>query len=179
MEMKAFLGITAARIFSDQNSFKALNLIENKLYTGKPDKENFEKAVDINLSFDDLMSLVRNEPGGEISEFKIAERIDDESILYFRYFKDDYIEYVKYNFKEGYITQYQQKNDDNELLLNVFFSEPIEIDKKVLPKEISCNLSGDKGSIKFMFDEIKLVDSFERELDFDVPKSIERIELNN
>lgn len=177
MILKAFMGIPAAKVFVEPNNFLAYNALENKAFYGEPTKENIEKAVRIGLSYYDIVSLLRNEPNLSM-DYKVNEAgTNDKEILYYRYYKNEYIEYVKYNIKDNYIAQYQQKSEDNKLLLNVFFEEPRMVGKRNLPSKITVLLPETESSVKFNFEEIKVVDSFEKEFNFSIPKNVTKIKL--
>lgn len=177
MILKAFMGIPAAKMYAAPDYFLAYNALENKAFYGEPTKENIEKAVKIGLSYQDMISLLRNEPNLAM-DYKVKEDgSNDKEILYYRYFKDEYIEYVKYNTELNYISQYQQKSADNVLLLNVFFEEPKLVGKRNMPFKITAILPEAKSSVKFNFDDIKVIDKFEKEFNFSTPQSVKKIKL--
>jgi hypothetical protein len=177
MILKAFMGIPAAKMYSNPDYFLAYNALENKAFVGEPTKENIEKAVKIALSYNDMISLLRNIPNMAM-DYKISEEgTNSKEILYYRYFNDKYIEYVKYNTEQNYISQYQQKSSDNKLLLNVFFEEPKLVGKRNMPFKITAVLPEAKSSVSFNFDEIKIVEKFDKEFNFSVPQNVTKIKL--
>lgn len=177
MVLKAFMGIPAAKVFITPGSFKAYNALENKAFYGVPTKENIEKAVNIGFSYKDIVSLLRNEPnsidGYELNE---AESTGNE-LLYYRNFKGEYIEYIKFNLDGKYISQYQQKSAENELLLNVFFEEPIKVGNRNMPSLVTALIAKNEGKVKFNFSEIKVVEEFGTAFDFSIPSNVTKIEL--
>lgn len=177
MIMKAFMGIPAAKVYIDPKTFLAYNALENKAFYGEPTKENIAKAVRIGFSYDDMLSLLRNEPN-LLMDYKVNEAgTNSKEILYYRYFKDEYIEFVKYDIANNYISQYQQKSTENEILLNVFFEEPKLVGKRNMPHKITALIPANEGSVKFRFDEIKSVDKFDKEFNFSIPKNVTKIKL--
>lgn len=177
MILKAFMGIPAAKVYVDPTSFLAYNALENKAFYGEPSKENIAKAVRIGFSYDDMLSMLRNEPN-ILMDYKVNEsESSKEETLYYRYFKDDYIEFVKYDVTNNYISQYQQKSTENEILLNVFFEEPKLVGKRNMPHKVTALLPATEGSVKFRFEEIKSVDKFDKEFNFSIPASVSKIKL--
>jgi len=177
MIMKAFMGIPAAKVYVDPSSFLAYNALENKAFYGEPSKENIAKAVRIGFSYDDMLSLLRNEPN-LLMDYKVNEsESNSKEILYYRYFKNDYIEFVKYDVTDSYISQYQQKSTENEILLNVFFEEPKLVGKRNMPHKVTALITATEGSVKFRFEEIKSVDNFEKEFNFSIPTNVSKIKL--
>lgn len=177
MVLKAFMGIPAAKVFMTPLSFKAFNVIENKAFYGVPSKENIQKAVNIGFSYKDVVALIRNEPN-TIEGYKLNESESNENeALYFRNFKGEYIEFIKFNLEEKYISQYQQKSADNELLLNVFFEEPMKVGDRNMPSKVTALILENEGKVKFNFNEIKIVEEFGTAFDFSIPSNVTKIEL--
>lgn len=177
MILKAFMGIPAAKVYADPMTFLAYNALENKAFYGEPTKENIEKAVRIGFSYNDMIALLRNEPNLELDYKVNQEGSNENEILYYRYFKDKYIEFIKYNKNENYIVQYQQKSSDNTLLLNVFFEEPKVVGKRNMPHKVTALIPESEGSVKFRFDEIKSIDRFEKGFNFPIPNNVTKIKL--
>jgi len=177
MILKAFMGIPAAKVYMTPGSFKAYNALENKAFYGVPTKENIEKAVNIGFSYKDIVALMRNEPNS-LEGYKLNEsESNTDEALYYRNFQDEYIEFIKFNLNEKYITQYQQKSADNEILLNVFFEEPIEVGKRNMPSKVTALIPQQEGKVKFNFEEIKVVDKFGTTFDFSIPSNVTKIKL--
>ncbi len=177
MILKAFMGIPAAKVYANPSTFMAYNALENKAFYGEPTKENMVKAMRFGFSYTDMIALLRNEPNFDL-DYKInKEGTNEKEILYYRYFKDEFIEYIKYNIKDNYITQYQQKSSDNNLLLNVFFEEPKKVGKRNMPHKVTALIQETEGSVKFRFDEIKSIDKFEKGFNFSIPTNVTKIKL--
>ncbi|MFN3195417.1 MAG: DUF4292 domain-containing protein [Chlorobiota bacterium] len=177
MVLKAFMGIPAAKVYMTPNSFKAFNVIENKAFYGVPSKDNIQKAVNIGFSYKDVVALIRNEPN-TIDGYKLNEsESNDEEALYYRNFKGEYIEFIKFNLEEKYISQYQQKSAENELLLNVFFEEPKKVGDRNMPSKVTALILENEGKVKFDFEEIKIVENFGTAFDFSIPSNVTKIEL--
>ncbi len=177
MILKAFMGIPAAKVYMTPESFKAYNALENKAFYGVPTKENIEKAVNIGFSYRDIVALMRNEPNS-VEGYKLNEsESNEDEALYYRNFQDEYIEFIKFNLNEKYITQYQQKSADNEMLLNVFFEEPISVGDRNMPSKVTALIPQQDGKVKFKFEEIKVVDKFGTTFDFSIPSNVTKIKL--
>lgn len=177
MVLKAFMGIPAAKVYANPTTFLAYNALENKAFYGEPTKENMVKAMRFGFSYNDMIALLRNEPNLAM-DYKInKEGTNEKEILYFRSFKDQYIEFIKYNIKDNYIAQYQQKSSDNTILLNVFFEEPKMVGKRNMPHKVTALIPATEGSVKFRFDEIKKVDKFEKGFNFSIPTNVTKIKL--
>ncbi|MEI6091666.1 MAG: hypothetical protein WCR42_14515 [bacterium] len=58
-----------AELFSNKEQFFLLDKWNAVLYKGKPTKENFKKALQIPISYQDIIGLIRCNPYGDISRF--------------------------------------------------------------------------------------------------------------
>lgn len=177
MDMKVLFGIPAAKLLISKDNFKSLNMMENKVYIGKPSKENLNRALKINLSFDDIISLLKVQPPGDLSQYKKASYESPIYDLFYRLHKDEYIEYIKYDTKNNRVIQYQQKTNENKLVLNIYYNSYESNGQFNYPRNIICELPEEETKITIDISKVEELENG-KVFDFKIPKNAKIIQVD-
>lgn len=140
-------GIKLGSLWSDKNDFVFLNYFQSYAYLGSPSAENFKMAAQIDMSFDDLMSIFRAEPVADISQY-LLEDSSDSKIIYKRKVNQE-IEFIIVNPLSYSISQYQRQNSSGETVLNIYLDEYKNYSEFLLPDKIIANLPLEGGAVTF------------------------------
>lgn len=172
-------GIQAGKLYINTEKFKMYNMFKNELITGTPSKENLNKVAQINLNYSDLFHFLRSEIPGNIEKYYIVDDYKNEKNYLFKNASEKtFVEFILIDKTTGNIQQYQQKNAQGEMLLNAFFDEYKEINKKQFAQKITIKFPLNNSSVIFQFSDFELVQKFENSFDFQTPSSVEKIDLN-
>ncbi len=169
-------GMAVGRLYADANNFIFHNIFENTIYQGKPNSENLSKAANLNLSFIDLLSLLRGEPPGDFSEFRLFNK-KDEQLIYIRTKGNEFAEFVVISEKNNKLLQYQRKNQNDEVELNVFFSDFKRIDGIDIANKITLDFPIINGKMEIELENIELNKQLAGEFRFSIPNSAKLINL--
>lgn len=169
----AIFGIEAARIFMSENSFTALSMLESKAYQGVPRSENLKEATGLNLSFKDLVSIIRSEVPGDRTKYKFDKALEGDRGL-FRKKGEDFVEFVTVN-GEGNMSLYQQVNADGQILLKVQFADYEIFEENIFAQQI--NIEFPINDIQLNVKADKIVLSEPKKLSIDIPNGFETTTL--
>lgn len=175
------LGIVVGKLYSDPKQFIFYNVLENLIITGSPSSENIYKAAKINLSYDDMISVLRAEPIGDINEYKIFSNKDNEKKIYIKPNILGYADFIVLN-TDGTIAQYQRKsksNDEEKTVLNAFLDDYSMKSDVKYPGSFRFAFSGNTGSLSVNVNDFKIIDSFDTAFRFSVSKSARVITLTD
>ncbi len=84
MKVLGPFNMVLAELFSTKEQFFLLDKWNAILYKGKPTKENFKEALQIAISYQDIIGLIRCHPYGDISRFEKDTKPNDslEALIY-------------------------------------------------------------------------------------------------
>lgn len=169
-------GIELVRFYSDKNKFLAYNVFDNKAFSGVPTAQALQRAVNIGLSFDELIAILRSELPGK-KESYIFNSQDSVSA-----------KYVSNNIEEGNRTceicpgnrlcAYWNENDENISSFVINFSDYILKNKNEFATKIKINLMQAQGSITILINEISFENQQNERLSFTLPESVEITEID-
>lgn len=159
MSMTAFgpFNIVAAKLYSDKDEFIFLNMLEQKAYRGTPSADNIRRVSGLNLSFEDLISMVQGVPPLPAENYELKEIISDKGLkIFVNKQAKEYGEFIVYNSSEKIISQFQRKDAEDNLILNVFLSNYKPVGNYKFPGQINIELSKMDGKIFIETKEYKL-----------------------
>lgn len=140
-------GIKLGTLWSDRNQFVFLNYFQSYAYVGTPSAENFKMSAQIDMSFDDLISIFRAEPIADISEYE--QDLSNDSNLLFKRKVNDEAEFLLVDPTNNTIKQYQRQNSSGESVLKIFLENYKNYSEFLLPDKINVNLPLENGSVTF------------------------------
>lgn len=163
-------GIALGKLYANNDNFVFYNVFENTVYTGRPSSENLYKAARINLSFQDLIAFLRCELPGNMADYKIYEE-NDKQIVYVNKIASQGAEFLAFSKEYKAITQYQRKDANNLMELNVSLSEFAQFDKTYFAKKITFDFPKIDGKLSVNIENIELNKQFGNDFRFSTPKS--------
>jgi len=176
MDIFGPFSIHVAKLFSSEEEFIFYNIFQNELISGKPNKENFLRATNLNLSFDELIHLIRNEVPGNSEDYNLFSTDDKSNKTYLNSSQDDDI-YITYDDKYNKLIKYEQKSKENEKLLSINYSNYNPINNFLMPSTIEIVFEKLGGSLKILVEEYKINEGFGT-ISFTKPKSAKEIKLD-
>lgn len=149
-----------AELFSNPEQFMLLDKWHAVLYKGKPTKENFNKALQFPISYQEIIGLIRCNPYGDISRFEksIKQNDSSEASYYADALAKDSLWFLK---KNNTISQYKHisQNVKESYSVNYSYGEFVEYPDKIvfLSGKNKLTLKIDKFSLeKFTVKSIKI-----------------------
>lgn len=178
LRMTAFgpFNLIAGRLYSDSDEFIFVNTLEMTAYIGRPSADNIGRASGMNLSFKDLASMIQGIPSSSTDSYKFVKKVRDESELLFQFENEDYVEFVTFDPIEKVISQFQRKDKNDNLRLNVFLSNYSNEGNHKIPKNIKFEVYEPKGKLIIEFKDI-IVNKERNELKFMIPKELRVVNL--
>lgn len=157
-------GMTVGKLYADANDFVFYNVFENVVIKGKSDEKSFEKAIRFNLNFNDFLSILKNEPLGDINFYRIYENKND-TILFIK-IEDNYIDFIMFSVIQNGILRYERKNMLDEKIFDVVCKNFEKTEFGNFAKYISINIPKDKGKINIGIEQIEINDTQVKSLPF-------------
>ncbi len=171
------LGIPLGRMFSSEKELIFYNIFENNVYLGSPSEENLRRAVNLPLSFNDLVKILRNETPADPEEYKVSDYKSEKGHVLFENNTGEYVEYSLINPADSTIVQYQRINKDGETVINVYYSEYSDYDGMKLPAIIKAEFPEFEGKLTIEIKKYTLNSLDKSGLRFDYPANAEKIYL--
>lgn len=179
MDIFGPFGIAVGRLYSSSDLFLFHNIFENSAYEGIPSAKNFQRTAQINVSFADLIAIVRAEPLNDPDEYKLFDLDTNKNIaIYQNIEKKRYIELIKYSFNEGAITQYQRKTSDGSLYLKVSLQNYMLYKNWRLPETIVFEFPLNNSKLEMNIKEMTINTYDGKPFSFSLPSGIEKINLD-
>ena len=170
-------GISIGKLFARKDYFLMLNSFSAEAFEGIPDEESLSKALQMPVSFSELIRLFRNETPGEPGDFEIHSQNAEIKDLLFKNGKTPgYAEFVLYSPDQGGIVQYQKKIESKGMVLNARFSEFDDFEGYRLPKKIKMFFPEPEGSITFDIDNYSINEE-NGAFSFSLPSSIKPVRI--
>lgn len=178
MSVSAAFGLQVAKIFASKEEMIFYNIFENSVTFGTPSAENFLKLTKINLSFDELIHLLKSEVPSPITEYKELKNVDGKDFIALAKTKKEGTEYLTVNQDNGTIRQYQFKDNEGVLITSVSFKDYKIYDNELFASNITINFPNLNGTITFEIEEISVNKAIEGPLKFKVPSDAKTTKLN-
>jgi Domain of unknown function (DUF4292) len=171
-------GIEVVRFYSDKNKFIAYNIFDNKAFSGVPTAQALQRAVNIGLSFDELIAILRSELPSK-KESYIFNSQDSISAKYVNKINggagvNRYCEICPGN----RFCAYWDENDENMTSFKINLSDFILKNKHEFATKIEINLMQAQGSIIILIDDISFESPQNQRLSFTLPNSVELTEID-
>lgn len=146
-------GVKLGYLWSDSSEFIFLNYFQSLAFKGTPSAENFRMSAMIDISFADLIAMLRAEPIADIGDYELSDNYNNKYI-YARKLQNN-IEFISVN-ENNLIEQYQRQNNDKETLVKVFLNKYSNYGDYALPDEIIAEIPEQNGFITFEFKNRKI-----------------------
>lgn len=170
-------GIVVGKLYSTRDKFLFVNYLENLVFVGSPTAENIERTARIHISYEDMIAIFRNEATQDFAKYTIVSQKDDQ-IIYMAKTKEQFSEFVVYSKKEAAIVQYQRKDKENKLILNVFCQDFKKNGSFNLPNKIVFKFPEVEGSVTYDISSIVVNEAFNKPFKFEYSKNAKKIELD-
>ncbi len=176
----SFFGMTVAKIFATRTYFLFYNIFENTAMEGTPNSAGLKEAIKIDLSFDDMVKLLKCQPPGPERLYTIVsdEDIEEGQGLYVNKIGDNYVEYILYSYSENAIVQYQRKSMQGEIILNVYYKDYIKIGGFALAQKIVFQFRLIDAEQKYEINSIEVIKKFDKPFSFNTPSSVRKYRFN-
>jgi len=178
MSVSAAFGLQVAKLFASKDEMLFYNIFENSVTSGTPSSENLFKLTQINLSFEELIHLLKSEVPSPIDEYKLIKNVDGKDYTAFAKTKKEGIEYLTINKDNGTLRQYQFKNNEGVLITSVSFKDYKLFDNELFASNITINIPNLNGTMTFEIEEMTINKIIEGALKFKVPSDAKTTKLN-
>ena len=173
LKMGGPFGITAARMLVEQDRFVLVNYLLQEVWDGNPDSPLLKTAMHLPVGAPDMMALMRGRVPGDPTRFSEREVRENGRVLYAAK-SDRRVEFLLVDLEAHVIQQYQVKNAEGELELDVAFQNLKEIDGMLIPHKVILAADDRKETATVVIDKILLDVDIERPLRIDIPSSYSR-----
>jgi len=175
LTINALFGVPVGSFYANKDYFSIFNMINNTIYEGTPSEKNIKQTINIPISFNDLISILKSTTPFSFSDYQ--EETSSSQKL-FRYNKNS--EFVDFAlFSENFqLTQYQRKTRDGKIVLDVVFQNYINVDNCNLAQTIIMDFPQSKMKATLGFDKIEAVSGFEKQFSIKNPGSVNRINMD-
>lgn len=168
------MGVLLARAFSNNEQFIYYDVLNNWAVVGTPTREKIFEASRVPLSFVDFVRLFKGKLIHSLDSMKNT-KMDDGRILYscrignfFDFFLAD---------KDLKLLQFQKKNAEDKIVLNVSYTDYFVNDTLLFPKKYVLQIEERKGSVSLETEKLSFDIDLTRPFSFAVPKSVEIFEF--
>lgn len=170
-------GMRTSSVYARTDTFVVLNYLTRQGIDGNPASEKVAAMLPIPLGLDDIRSLVRGIPPGDLSAFELQTARQDGQLLFRR--RDSlHVEFALVDTASKTIRQYQRKQIDGRTLLNVTYGSYREVDGTMVPYGVNVTANDDEQKIQFRFDEVRLTAPAAPLRLLAIPSSFSRVTLN-
>lgn len=170
-------GMKTSSVYARTDTFVVLNYLTRQVIDGNPASEKVAGMLPIPLGIDDIRSLVRGVPPGDLTAFELQTTRQDGQLL-FRRRDSVYVEFALVDSVSKTIRQYQRKQIDGRTLLNVTYGSYREVDGMMVPYGVNVTANDDEQKIQFRFDEVRLTAPAAPLRPLAIPSSFSRVTLN-
>jgi hypothetical protein len=177
MEIMAF-GIPVAKLYMNKSKFMFMDLFNGRFVEGPATAANMANVTNIPLSFDDFICLLRCESPFPASAYSLegTTKSGNHVLRFDR--PDTNREFIAVNIEESVMKQYQRKDKDGTLLMNITYADIMTIDSQLFPKKVQVQAPGSQFSMTVENKEIILNSTLKEPFIFKIPQGIEKQQLN-
>lgn len=148
-------GIRSGSVYACRDTFIVLNYLTRQAYDGHPRSQSATGLIPVSLGIDDIRSLVRGVPPGELRAFEVLTKREDGQILYRR--RDTAsVEFALVDASTRSLRQYQRKRADGSTMLNVTYGSFKNVNGTMIPFGVSVAANDDQQKVQFRFDTVDL-----------------------
>lgn len=168
------MGVLLAKAFSNNEYFIYYDVFNNWAVVGTPTREKIFEASRVPLNFTDFVRLFKGKfiyPPDLMKNTKLNE----DKILYSRK-NGDFYDFFLID-KDSKLIQYQKKNSDDKIVLNVSYTDYFSNDTLLFPKKYVLQIEERKGSVSLETEKINFNVDTSRPFSFSIPKNVEIFEF--
>ncbi|MFM8771803.1 MAG: DUF4292 domain-containing protein [Candidatus Kapaibacterium sp.] len=170
-------GMKTSSVYARTDTFVVLNYLTRQVIDGNPASDKVAGILPIPLGIDDIRSLVRGIPPGDLTAFELQTTRQDGQLLFRR--RDSlHVEFALVDSTSKTIRQYQRKQIDGRTILNVTYGSYREVDGSMVPYGVNVTANDDEQKIQFRFDEVRLTAPNAPLRPLAIPSSFSRVTLN-
>ncbi len=177
MNITGPFGIAVAKFYASKSEFIFYNIFENSTYIGKPNAENLKKFLNMNISFDDFIRILRGEPLFDIDSYKFMKTVSERTFLFLSK-QDSFGDFVVSDSVHNTIISYQRKLKNDSLVMDIQQNNFNFYSKYYIASDIYCKFPTQNSTIRFELSDIKTNIKFESPFKFAVSKNSTLINLN-
>lgn len=163
------MAVLLVKAFSNKEYFEYYDVFNNWAIIGMPTSENIYKSSRIPLGFVDIIRLFKGQLILPIDSL-VEQRKDGNRVLY-SYKSGEIVNF--FLTENSQLVQFQQKNLEDKIILNILFPEYQTIGNYTLPKKILLQLEERKGSVSLVIDQVDFNVDTTKSFSFNIPKSVE------
>ncbi|GEM_PF-1674089 len=177
MDIMAF-GIPVAKLYMNKTKFMFMDLFNGRLVEGPATAANMANVTNIPLSFDDFICLLRCESPFPASAYSSegTTKSGNEVLRFDR--PDSNREFIAINIQDSTIKQYQRKDKDGTLLMNITYTDAMNIDSQLFPKKAQVQAPVSQFTMSVENKEIIINSILKEPFIFKIPQGIEKQQLN-
>jgi len=173
MEITAF-GIPVAKLFMSKDKFVFLDLFNGKVIEGKSSAANMARVTNIPLSFDDFVCLLRCEAPFPADKYSNEGKTSSGSIVLKYDRPDNNREFIALDEKDKLMKQYQRKDNEGTLLMNINYAENENLGSESFPKKVQLQAPLSKFKLSVESKDIQINTVFTESFRFKIPQGIEK-----
>lgn len=172
MEITAF-GIPVAKLFMNKEQFIFLDLFNGRAVKGKSSASNMANVTNIPLSFDDFVCLLRCEAPFPAENYSNEGTTASGSII-FKYDRpDNNREFIALDEKAQNIKQYQRKDKDGTMLMNINYADIEVVESQNLPHKVQVQAPQSNFKLSVESKDWQINTAFKEPFRFRIPSGIE------
>lgn len=170
-------GMKTSSVYARTDTFVVLNYLTRQVIDGNPASDKVAGMLPIPLGIDDIRSLVRGIPPGDLTAFELLTTRQDGQLLFRR--RDSlHVEFALVDSASKTIRQYQRKQIDGRTILNVTYGSYREVDGIMVPYGVNVTANDEEQKIQFRFDDVRLTAPSAPLRPLAIPSSFSRVTLN-
>lgn len=173
MEITAF-GIPVAKLFMNKENFVFLDLFNGRAIEGKSSAANMARVTNIPLSFDDFICLLRCEAPFPADKYTNEGKTTSGSIVYKYDRPDNNREFIALDEKDMMMRQYQRKDSEGTLLMNINYAENETFGTENFPKKVQLHAPLSKFKLSVESKDLQINTIFSEPFRFKIPQGIEK-----
>lgn len=158
-------GISVGKLYANPNEIIMNNSLQSITFTGVPDEKTIMKIVNIPLSFNDLITILRTSTPQEINNYNYSSTTNEYSFE-----TENYTEKIIID-ENNDILSLKRINDENEEIITAEFSQFGTIGNYRFAKNVTVNFPFNNGKISINFSEIEILNKPTTPMRFEKPKS--------
>jgi hypothetical protein len=167
-------GMTAAKMYARPDTFVMVNYLMQQVWDGDPRSPTLKTATHLPLPAADLLILMRGRAPGNVDRFT-RESIRDDGTILFRSKGASRVEYLLVDPEKNLLRQYQVKNVEGEVELDMAFLDVRVIDGVHLPHEIRMATQNRTQTATVEVTSMTINKAITEPLQITIPSSYERV----
>lgn len=164
------MNVLLAKAYSSRYYFVYYDILNNWAVTGIPTSEKIFEAAQIPLGFVDLVRLFKAELLYPKDSLKNTILENGKTLLSYK--SSNFVDFFLFD-ETNKIVQYQKKNFEGNIVLNITYPEYLTIENYQLPKKYVMLVEKRKGYISIETEKVSLDFDISMPFCFQVPKSVE------